>query len=223
MVACLFFLFLLVISRIIPVGPTIAAAIPLIPTLAFQRGCKKQYGKSFKDAALLQTSLLDGWDTSEESSVERREEFRRFLVDAHKAAYVPVCISGTDTDDFLTAEPAVVVPLDTDIPKEEASTSLGSIPETDDRPRMPSTSSIPEIHLPTETADRRMSQHGATLRRAVHTISAMKVRSQSASGSQYFNLSSDGDANREPSPFSRSSILRSYDTSGELDPSQKAK
>lgn len=44
--------------------------------------------RSFEDAALLQTSLLDGWDTAAVDSFEDREEFRQFLVDAHKAAYV---------------------------------------------------------------------------------------------------------------------------------------
>jgi hypothetical protein len=49
---------------------------------------KERYLRAFQDAALLQTSLLDGWDTSTEYSIENREEFRQFLVDAHKAAYV---------------------------------------------------------------------------------------------------------------------------------------
>lgn len=70
------------------VGPTAAAALTLVPTLLFRTGTKKRFLHSFEDAALLQTSLLDGWDTAAEYSIEKREEFRRFLVDAHKAAYV---------------------------------------------------------------------------------------------------------------------------------------
>lgn len=69
-------------------GPTIAAAISIVPTYLFQKATKERYLRSFEDAALLQTSLLDGWDTAAEYSAEKREEFRRFLVDAHKAAYV---------------------------------------------------------------------------------------------------------------------------------------
>jgi hypothetical protein len=56
----------------------------------FQSSCRTRFLRSFEDAGLLQTSLLDGWDTSAEYSMEKREEFRRFLVDAHKAAYVSV-------------------------------------------------------------------------------------------------------------------------------------
>jgi hypothetical protein len=67
-------------------GPALAAAIPLIPTIAFRYTTRKRYLRSFDDVALLQSSLLDGWDTNEETSEEKREEFRRFLVDSHKAA-----------------------------------------------------------------------------------------------------------------------------------------
>jgi hypothetical protein len=75
------------------VGPAVVAALPLLPTLIIYRGINKRFRRAFTDAALLQTSLLDGWDTNEESTIEKREEFRRFLVDAHKAAYVPICIA----------------------------------------------------------------------------------------------------------------------------------
>lgn len=69
-------------------GPAVAAAITNVPTVLFSKGIKERYLRAFQDAALLQTSLLDGWDTSTEYSIENREEFRQFLVDAHKAAYV---------------------------------------------------------------------------------------------------------------------------------------
>ena len=92
-------------------GPAILSAIPILPIFLFQHSMKSKFLRAFKDAALLQTSLLDGWDTTAETGADRREEFRRFLVDAHKAAYVPVCLAGTDTDRFITAEPAVVTPL----------------------------------------------------------------------------------------------------------------
>ncbi len=66
------------------------------------------------DAALLQTSQLDGWDNSQPTSKEMREEYRKFLVDAHRAAYVPICLAG-DLARGLTNEPAVVVPHPNDI------------------------------------------------------------------------------------------------------------
>jgi hypothetical protein len=99
-------------------GPAAMATVMVFPTLIFRRTIRKRFLKAYEDASLLQTSLLDGWDTCEKSdtsTMEGREEFRRFLVDAHKAAYVPVCITGTNTDKVITAEPAVVVPAPTDV------------------------------------------------------------------------------------------------------------
>jgi len=47
--------------------------------------------------------LTDSW--------EEREEFRRWLVDCHKASYLPTCLSGGTSNDLLTAQPAVVIPI----------------------------------------------------------------------------------------------------------------
>jgi hypothetical protein len=69
-------------------GPAAAAAVLMVPTYLFRKATKERFLRPFQDAALLQTSLLDGWDTSQDYSAEKREEFRQFLVDAHKAAYV---------------------------------------------------------------------------------------------------------------------------------------
>jgi hypothetical protein len=94
-------------------GPAFAAFLPLLPTIAYRLILLRRYLKAFTDVALLQTSLLDGWDTNEESCAPKREEFRQFLVDCHKAAYVPVCIA-SDIGTTITSEPAVVIPLETD-------------------------------------------------------------------------------------------------------------
>ena len=96
------------------IGPAIVAAIPIVPIFIVRSGMRKRFLAAFEDAALMQTSLLDGWDVQEKTTEEQREDFRRFLVDAHKAAYIPICLAGTDTDQYLTAEPAVVVPLESD-------------------------------------------------------------------------------------------------------------
>jgi hypothetical protein len=96
------------------VGCALVAILPLGPTIIFRNRCRKQYLKAFQDAGLLQTSTLDGWDLSVPTSVKKRKKFREFLVDAHKAAYVPVCLAG-DTASVLTATPAVVEPLDYDL------------------------------------------------------------------------------------------------------------
>lgn len=99
------------------IGPALVAALPVPLTLVFRSTCLKRFFRAYKDAGLLQTSLLDQWDNSWDDSshlsMEKREEFRRFLVDAHKAAYIPVCIAG-DATSSLTVEPAIVVPTEFD-------------------------------------------------------------------------------------------------------------
>ena len=95
------------------VGPAIFAALPIIPTLYFRKMSRHRFLKSYMDAGLLQTSLLDGWDNGVPTTMETREEFRQFLVDGHKAAYIPICIAGGATN-VLTAEPALVMPHEND-------------------------------------------------------------------------------------------------------------
>ena len=69
-------------------GPAIVAAIPAIPTYLYRKHLLTTFKRAYADAGLLQTSLLDGWDNTVPTTIEAREEFRRFLVDAHKAAYI---------------------------------------------------------------------------------------------------------------------------------------
>jgi hypothetical protein len=177
-------------------GPAIAAGVTVIPTVLFYRDCKSRYRRPFNDAALLQTSLLDGWDTTEETSMGRREEFRRFLVDAHKAAYVPVCIAGTDTDDYLTAEPALVVPEERDTDYTE-----GEFPEIPDEPLISQGQTEAAAALEILPFTRRSTQHGATLRRAVNSLVARRRRGSSL-GSDYFNSFKEEDFSIA-SPFER--------------------
>jgi hypothetical protein len=94
-------------------GPALFAAFPALPTYLYRTFLVNCFRKAYDDAGLLQTSLLDGWDNAIPTSGEKREEFRQFLVDAHKAAYIPVCIAGGATN-ILTAEPAVVLPTEND-------------------------------------------------------------------------------------------------------------
>jgi len=112
----------------VAVGPAILASLLCVPTLVFRRLSRQRFLRAYEDAALLQTSLLDGWDTTSDSTtrtMQGREEFRQFLVDAHKACYVPVAVVGTNTDKILTAEPAVVVPTATDT---DLATLSGDLP-----------------------------------------------------------------------------------------------
>ena len=94
-------------------GPALFSSIPALPTYLYRNFLISCFRRAYDDAGLLQTSLLDGWDNAIPTSLEKREEFRRFLVDAHKAAYIPVGIAGGATN-ILTAEPAVVIPSEND-------------------------------------------------------------------------------------------------------------
>jgi len=173
------------------VGPTILASIPILFTLLSYRGLKRKYEEPFLDAALLQTSLLDGWDAEQESSVEKREDFRKFLVDSHKAAYVPVCLAGSDAPETsLTAEPAVVVPLETDLADELLDSGLGTGSSGNLRDLKQSTttdgsSSTMMIDAglqrhKSQVLKRRKMQHGATMRRAAKNVDGMTSNNASS-------------------------------------------
>jgi hypothetical protein len=108
-------------------GPSVAAFLPIIPTITYRWMLRRRYLRAFSDVALLQTSLLDGWDTSQQTCLAKREEFRQFLVDCHKAAYVPVCIASSQAT-MITSEPAAVIPLETDVEDFDDMTSVnGSV------------------------------------------------------------------------------------------------
>ena len=94
-------------------GPAVLAAVALIPTLFFRALTNQKFHRPYQDAGLLQTSKLDGWGRAEPTSMKKREDFRRWLVDCHRASFVPICLAGLDN--FLTAEPAVVVSKDDDV------------------------------------------------------------------------------------------------------------
>jgi hypothetical protein len=82
----------------------ILSALSTTLTWTFGTVCKDTFGQSYSDAALLQTSELDGWNVEDETSMVERERYRKWLVDCHKASYVPICVNAEDN--FLTSEPA---------------------------------------------------------------------------------------------------------------------
>ncbi|KAL7557538.1 hypothetical protein ACA910_019251 [Epithemia clementina (nom. ined.)] len=190
------------------VGPAMAAAGAMLPTLLSVMNMKKKFLRSFRDVALLQTSLLDGWDShsKEWSTMEKREEFRRFLVDAHKAAYVPVCLASTNTKDhsemFMTAEPAVVVPIETDIVRDllhdydeahnERQTNNNNYHNDDNNESCAGQQQSQQSELCANSIlatsnwnvmERRNQQYGATLRRAENTLTALRQRAPSRASS----------------------------------------
>lgn len=143
-------------------GPAILSGLSLVPVYLHRRSTRKRFYRSYMDAALLQTSQLDGWDNSQPTSKEMREEYRKFLVDAHRAAYVPICLAG-DHARGLTNEPAVVVPHPNDIlePLPMNNTDFDNIEhETVQSTSTPLSSS----HYPLP----RFTQPGASYRRILH-------------------------------------------------------
>ena len=87
--------------------PGFMVGLAIFPTYSFGQNCKAKFLRAYNDASLLQTSRLDGWDSKARTSRKTREEFRSWLVDAHRASYVPICLAGSESP--LTVEPAVVV------------------------------------------------------------------------------------------------------------------
>ena len=140
-------------------GPALIAACPSVTTYLFRNYLTKRFRRAYDDAGLLQTSLLDGWDNTIPTSMESREEFCLWLVDAHKAAYIPVCIAGGETN-ILTAEPAVVIPAEHDDMLGFSSLMNPNLPLSSDcmgdQPQSPPGVSSPNVS----------SQQGACLRRA---------------------------------------------------------
>lgn len=87
----------------------------IIPTLVFNNIIQERYLRPYRCAGLLQAGRIPSSSSSSSSSTKNcrhtcneREEYRRWLVDCHKASYVPTCLSG-GTKNVLTAEPAVVI------------------------------------------------------------------------------------------------------------------
>ena len=119
-------------------GAAIMAGLATIPTYTFHVVCKDRFWQSYKDAGLLQTSELDGWNVEEETSFKEREGFRKWLVDCHKASYLPICVSGEDN--YLTLEPAAVIPTERE-KEEESLDSFHAGPQFDSPDRDNSTSS----------------------------------------------------------------------------------
>jgi len=93
-------------------GPAMLAALSIVPTFMFSQVAKDRFLRCYNDAGLVQTSQLDGWDVSKSKSTSEREAFRKWLVDCHKASYIPICLAGMES--YLTAEPAVVIPTEKD-------------------------------------------------------------------------------------------------------------
>ena len=84
----------------------------IIPTLVFNNIIQERYLRPYRCAGLLQAGRIPSSSSSSTKNCRHtcneREEYRRWLVDCHKASYVPTCLSG-GAKNVLTAEPAVVI------------------------------------------------------------------------------------------------------------------
>ena len=147
--------------------------ISIIPTWTFKGICKDTFEQSYNDAALLQTSELDGWKVGEEMPYMERERYRRWVVDCHKASYVPVCVNAED--DYLTSEPAVVIPTQQEMEMDNQSTTNGM--DLHDSRDQSSSSAQQFNRARTSTIDsfnsfvsqRNQSQRGAIFRRVANS------------------------------------------------------
>lgn len=187
--------FLLTLQMVLAnaIGPAIFSAIPALPTYLYRKFLISCFRRAYDDAGLLQTSLLDGWDNAIPTSVEKREEFRRFLVDAHKAAYIPVCIAGGATN-ILTAEPAVVIPSENDdmIGYDDVDDNFGDNFGGEEGPPSPQLSdpahkdlgfsSLPQAYSPATTP---INQHGVCMRRTVTFGPALPLPSPASSAESH--------------------------------------
>ena len=90
----------------------------IILTLLYNSIILEKFLRPYQDAALLQTGRLHYNCSSASYSWMEREEMRRWLVDCHKASYVPTCLSG-GSKNLLTAEPAITTATDEDIDIED--------------------------------------------------------------------------------------------------------
>ena len=90
-------------------GPAILAGVAVIPTLMFGNAMIRRFLHPYEDAGLLQTSQLDSHSEKLSSNTKAREDFLRWLVDCHKASFIPMCLAGKDN--ILTREAATVVEM----------------------------------------------------------------------------------------------------------------
>ena len=159
-------------------GPALLSSLVLIPVYLHRRSTRKRYLRSYMDAALLQTSQLDGWDNTVATSKEIREEYRKFLVDAHRAAYVPICLAGQSAKN-LTYEPAVVVPHFNDMLESfpQPSIHLEEFNFEYENEREPSLRALSSsFRYDSSVDDASRHQKGASLRRVRHTQNSIARR-----------------------------------------------
>ena len=100
----------------------ILSVLQILPTFLFWRRVKSLFKPNFVKIGLFNASKMDDLernrgetdDRSLPTDLDERERFLKFLVDSHKAAYVPTCIAEEETAVYMTEEPAKVESLPSD-------------------------------------------------------------------------------------------------------------
>lgn len=123
-----------------------------------------------------------------------------------------MCLAGTDTDEFLTAEPAIVVQTEMDQPDVE--TMVSEVNDvTDFAEEEPLISPMSPTPRNSSFHKRRTTQHGVTLRRAVGPLTAMRKRTNSLDSEHFLDQLND-DERSGISPFDRSMSTRNLNQHG---------
>jgi hypothetical protein len=138
-------------------------ALSIVPTVLYNSIILEKYLRPYQDAALLQSSRMyyqhgrDSNPSINTSSWLEQEEYRRWLVDCHKASYLPTCLSGGETN-ILTTEPAIVI-------AEGEDSAINTMDPRDDSEIWNRNDDKEDLRLRMKRLKRQKAQKGGILRR----------------------------------------------------------
>ena len=99
--------------------PGILTVLALIPAIDFHRSCVKRFKGAYSDIGLMQAGLINESNKKrgimisgsfDENHYKEKEDFRKWLVDAHLSAFIPICMLDNQTlVEALTAAPAQTI------------------------------------------------------------------------------------------------------------------
>lgn len=99
--------------------PAILSILALIPSIDFHRSCNMRFRAAYSDVGLMQAGLINESNKKkgimdagifDEKLYKEKEDFRKWLVDAHLSAFIPICmLDNQHLVEALTAAPAQTV------------------------------------------------------------------------------------------------------------------
>jgi hypothetical protein len=117
--------------------PSVLCFVTIFPVIDFQRSCLARFQRAYSDVGLMQAGLINesnktggvlanmekgfGSAAEERDYVEEKERLRLWLVDAHLAAFIPICMS----DNRELIETLTVAPAETTFPEYRYSAAWG--------------------------------------------------------------------------------------------------